>query len=213
FLVLAKVKVNPPPIPGLDARTLASWEGRPVVLITGHRRENHGAGFDSICCAIAELARRFPQAQFVYPVHLNPNVREPVGRLLGVGRADNVHLIDPLPYLPFVALMARATLVLTDSGGIQEEGPSLGKPVLVMRDTTERPEALTAGTVRLVGTDEHAIAGAVRTLLHDDAAYQAMANAVNPYGDGHAARRTVDARLHFFGEGPPADEFEGGAAG
>jgi UDP-N-acetylglucosamine 2-epimerase (non-hydrolysing) len=201
FLALAKVKASPPPIPGLDARTLAAWEGKPVVLITGHRRENHGAGFESICRAIAELAGRFPQTQFVYPVHLNPNVREPVGRLLGVGRAANVHLIDPLPYLPFVALMNRATVVLTDSGGIQEEAPSLGKPVLVMRDTTERPEAVTAGTVKLVGTDFDAIVGETARLLTDRVAYEAMARAHNPYGDGKATGRIVERCLRFCGGG------------
>jgi UDP-N-acetylglucosamine 2-epimerase (non-hydrolysing) len=180
FLALEKVRKSPPPIPGLGGRMLASWEGKPVVLITGHRRENHGAGFESICRAVAELARRFPRAQFVHPVHLNPNVREPVGRILGVGRADNVHLIDPLPYLPFVALLARSTVVLTDSGGIQEEAPSLGKPVLVMRDTTERPEAVTAGTVKLVGTDYETIVAETARLLTDPAAYDAMARAHNP---------------------------------
>jgi UDP-N-acetylglucosamine 2-epimerase (non-hydrolysing) len=203
FLALAKVKAAPPPIPGLPPATLAVWRGKPVVLITGHRRENHGAGFDSICRAIAELARRFPEAQFVYPVHLNPNVREPVGRILGVGRQGNVHLIDPLPYLPFVALMERATVVLTDSGGIQEEAPSLGKPVLVMRDTTERPEAVTAGTVKLVGTDFDRIVTETTRLLTDHGAYEAMARAHNPYGDGLATGRIVEACRTFLGAAPP----------
>ncbi len=202
FLARAKVRAAPPAIPGLSAETLDSWRGKPVVLITGHRRENHGAGFDSICRAVAELARRFPEAQFVYPVHLNPNVREPVGRILGVGRAGNVHLIDPLAYLPFVALLERAAVVLTDSGGIQEEAPSLGKPVLVMRDTTERPEAVTAGTVKLVGTDFDAIVSETARLLTDREAYEAMARAHNPYGDGLATGRIVDACLRFLGGGP-----------
>jgi UDP-N-acetylglucosamine 2-epimerase (non-hydrolysing) len=202
FLALEKVKAAPPTIPGLSVETLHTWKGKPVVLITGHRRENHGAGFESICRAIAELAHRFPEAQFVYPVHLNPNVREPVGRILGVGRLGNVHLIDPLAYLPFVALMERATVVLTDSGGIQEEAPSLGKPVLVMRDTTERPEAVTAGTVKLVGTDFQRIVDETAKLLTDRAAYEAMARAHNPYGDGKATGRIVEACRNFFGGAP-----------
>jgi UDP-N-acetylglucosamine 2-epimerase (non-hydrolysing) len=202
FLALAKITAAPPPIPGLPPATLASWRGKPVVLITGHRRENHGVGFDSICRAIAELARRFPEVQFVYPVHLNPNVREPVGRILGVGRLGNVHLIDPLAYLPFVALMERATVVLTDSGGIQEEAPSLGKPVLVMRDTTERPEAVTAGTVKLVGTEFDRIVSETASLLTDRVAYEAMARAHNPYGDGHATGRIVEACRSFLDAAP-----------
>jgi UDP-N-acetylglucosamine 2-epimerase (non-hydrolysing) len=197
FLALAKVGANPPAIPGLPAETLASWEGRPVVLITGHRRENHGAGFESICRAIAELARRFPETRFVYPVHLNPNVREPARRVLGTG-LGNVHLIEALPYLPFLALMSRATLVLTDSGGIQEEAPSLGKPVLVLRDTTERPEAVEAGTVRLVGTSFEGIVTEATRLLTDRAAYAAMARAHNPYGDGRATGRIVEACRAFL---------------
>jgi UDP-N-acetylglucosamine 2-epimerase (non-hydrolysing) len=199
FLALDRVRADPPAIPGLCGETLGRWEDRPVVLITGHRRENHGAGFESICRAIAELARRFPEAQFVYPVHLNPNVREPVRRILRADRADNVHLIEPLPYLPFVALMDRATVVLTDSGGIQEEAPSLGKPVLVMRDTTERPEAVEAGTVKLVGTSFERIVGETARLLTDRAAYDAMARAHNPYGDGKATGRIVEACLAFLG--------------
>ncbi|WP_343653631.1 UDP-N-acetylglucosamine 2-epimerase (non-hydrolyzing) [Herbaspirillum sp.] len=164
-----------------------------VILITGHRRENFGAGFERMCGAIAELADRYPQADFVYPVHLNPNVREPVNRILQ-GLA-NVHLIEPLDYLPFVYLMQRSHLILTDSGGIQEEAPSLGKPVLVMRDTTERPEAVTAGTVRLVGTSREEIVNGVSLLMDDAAAYQAMSRAHNPYGDGRACQRIVEALL------------------
>ncbi len=197
FLALERARAALPTIPGLPAEVLAAGEGRPLVLITGHRRESHGAGFESICRAVAELARRFPAARFVYPVHLNPKVREPVQRLLG-GGLPNVHLIEPLAYLPFVALMDRATLLLTDSGGIQEEAPSLGKPVLVMRDTTERPEAIEAGTVQLVGTSFDRIVGEVTRLLTDRAAYEAMARAHNPYGDGHAAGRIVAACLVFL---------------
>ena len=163
-----------------------------VVLITGHRRENFGAGFEHICSAIGNLAKRFPDTHFVYPVHMNPNVREPVGRILGAYSGRNVHLIDPQPYLPFVALMNRAYLILTDSGGVQEEAPSLGKPVLVMRDTTERPEAVEAGTVKLVGTDRESIETAATELLSDSDAYGAMARAVNPYGDGRAVERILE---------------------
>lgn len=163
--------------------------GARMLLITGHRRENFGAGFERICRAIARLAQRYPDMDLVYPVHLNPNVREPVGRLLS-GIA-NVHLVEPQDYLPFVYLMTRATLLLTDSGGIQEEAPALGKPVLVMRDTTERPEAIDAGTARLVGTDEASISEGVALLLDDAAEYRRMAYAHNPYGDGRACERIV----------------------
>ncbi|WP_225205323.1 non-hydrolyzing UDP-N-acetylglucosamine 2-epimerase [Novosphingobium huizhouense] len=162
-------------------------EGARLVLITGHRRENFGGGFERICAAIADLAERHRDVDFVYPVHLNPNVRAPVNRILA-GR-DNVHLIEPLDYLPFVYMMVRSTLILTDSGGIQEEAPSLGKPVLVMRDTTERPEAVEAGTVRLVGTDARAIVEGAAELLEDEAKYRQMAFAHNPYGDGRACER------------------------
>ena len=161
-----------------------------LVLITGHRRENFGDGFERICQAIRSLAVRFPDVDFLYPVHLNPNVREPVGRILA--DVDNVHLIEPQDYLPFVYLMMRSCIILTDSGGIQEEAPSLGKPVLVMRDTTERPEAVAAGTVKLVGTDAQAIIEAVTILLTDSAAYDQMSFAHNPYGDGQACQRIVE---------------------
>lgn len=161
-----------------------------MVLITGHRRENFGGGFERICEAIARLARQHPEVDFVYPVHLNPQVREPVNRLLsGQG---NIQLIEPLDYLPFVYLMGRSHIILTDSGGIQEEAPSLGKPVLVMRDTTERPEAVQAGTVRLVGTEVDAIFDGVHQLLTDDALHQTMTQAHNPYGDGNACTRIVE---------------------
>ena len=163
-------------------------EGRRLILVTGHRRENFGAGFENICQALARLGRR-ADVQIVYPVHLNPNVQEPVNRLLG--EAPGVHLIDPVEYLPFVYLMDRAHVIVTDSGGIQEEAPSLGKPVLVMRTRTERPEAVEAGTVKLVGTDADTIVGECQHLLDDGAAYAAMSRAHNPYGDGQAGRRIV----------------------
>jgi UDP-N-acetylglucosamine 2-epimerase (non-hydrolysing) len=191
FLALQKVRRERPTILGLSAELLATWEACPVILITGHRRENHGAAFESICRAIAELARHFPKAQFVLPVHLNPHVREPAERILK-NAYRNIHLIEPLPYLPFIALLNRATIVLTDSGGIQEEAPSLGKPVLVLRATTERPEAVQAGTVKLVGTECYAIVRETSRLLTDRAAYDAMTRAHNPYGDGKATERIIE---------------------
>ncbi len=197
FLALDIVRKNPPAVQGLP-EALVRGTG-PLVLITGHRRENFGPGFESICEAIAQLAARFPDTQFVYPVHLNPNVRRPVDAILRNAGAGNVHLIEPLPYLPFVAMMSRATVILSDSGGVQEEAPSLGKPVLVMRDTTERPEAVTAGTVKLVGTDRHAIVEETSALLTDRAAYDAMARAMNPYGDGKATGRIVASCAEFLG--------------
>ena len=160
-----------------------------LVLVTGHRRENFGSGFEQICQALRAIAER-GDTQVVYPVHLNPNVQEPVNRVLA-GQAS-VHLIEPQDYLPFVYLMSRAHLIVTDSGGVQEEAPSLGKPVLVMRDTTERPEAVDAGTVRLVGTDAANITRQANLLLDDHAAYEAMTRAHNPYGDGMASRRIVE---------------------
>ncbi|MDG1048989.1 MAG: UDP-N-acetylglucosamine 2-epimerase (non-hydrolyzing) [Planctomycetota bacterium] len=169
-----------------------------LVLVTGHRRENFGDGFERICHALAELSET-PGVEIVYPVHLNPNVQEPVHRILGP--LSNVHLIDPQEYLPFLFLMDRAHLIITDSGGIQEEAPSLGKPVLVMRDTTERPEAVEAGTVRLVGTDTSAIVGAARNLLDDEEQYRSMSFAHNPYGDGAASQRIADA-LFSLGASP-----------
>lgn len=171
-------------------RTSAGPDSR-ILLATGHRRENFGRGLENICRAIAELAGIYPQAEVVYPVHLNPQVQEPVRRILGGAECRNIHLIDPLDYLPFVWLMDRSYLIITDSGGVQEEAPSLGKPVLVMRDTTERPEAVEAGTVRLVGTDSERIVAEVRRLMDDAQAYEAMSRAHNPYGDGKAARRIV----------------------
>jgi len=172
--------------------------GRRLVLVTGHRRESFGSGFENICSALKQLAEQFPDTDILYPVHLNPNVREPVFRLLS--NTSNVHLIEPQDYLPFVYLMSRSDVVLTDSGGIQEEAPSLGKPVLVMRDTTERPEAVAAGTVKLVGTDQHTIVSEVSRLLTDKAYYDAMSFAHNPYGDGHACQRIVDAIQQAFAD-------------
>ncbi|MEG0635668.1 MAG: UDP-N-acetylglucosamine 2-epimerase (non-hydrolyzing) [Pseudomonas sp.] len=168
---------------------------RRMVLVTGHRRENFGDGFERICQALVQTARQFPDVDVVYPVHLNPNVREPVNRLLA--GVDNIHLIEPLDYLPFVYLMSRSYLILTDSGGIQEEAPALGKPVLVMRDTTERPEAVAAGTVKLVGTDVDSIKEHLVQLLTDDATYREMSVAHNPYGDGKACARILDALSVF----------------
>lgn len=162
---------------------------RKLILVTGHRRENFGGGFERICEALADLAAQYTEVDIVYPVHLNPNVQEPVNRLLK--NLPNVHLIDPLDYEPFVYLMDRSYLILTDSGGIQEEAPSLGKPVLVMRDTTERPEAVLAGTVKLVGTDVASIVANVSGLVESNDAYQEMAKAHNPYGDGKACRRII----------------------
>ena len=163
-----------------------------LILVTGHRRENFGEGFEQICKALQQISQQ-PAVQIVYPVHLNPNVREPVLRLLK--GADNIHLIEPLDYLPFVYLMQQSYLVLTDSGGVQEEAPSLGKPVLVMRNTTERPEAVDAGTVKLVGTNIEAITEETQKLLNDKEAYRNMSFAHNPYGDGKASARIADALI------------------
>jgi UDP-N-acetylglucosamine 2-epimerase (non-hydrolysing) len=190
---VARIDADPALATQLAAQLPALDPERRVVLVTGHRRESFGDGFEQICLALRELAGR-DDVQIVYPVHLNPQVQEPVQRLLaGIG---NVMLIPPLDYLPFVHLMTRAHLILTDSGGIQEEAPSLGKPVLVMRTTTERPEAVEAGTVRLVGTDRARIVAEVARLLDDDNAYQHMAKAHNPYGDGLAARRIAAVVAH-----------------
>lgn len=184
---------------GYDVNRLK--EDKKLVLITGHRRENFGEGFIHICTAIKDLAQKYPDVDFVYPMHLNPNVRKPIQEVFegintlsvgeGWGEAGNMFFIEPLEYLSFVYLMEKSNIVLTDSGGIQEEAPGLGKPVLVMRDTTERPEALDAGTVKLVGTDYNKIVHEVSTLLDDEAAYEKMSMAVNPYGDGLACSRIV----------------------
>ncbi|WP_390181041.1 non-hydrolyzing UDP-N-acetylglucosamine 2-epimerase [Odoribacter splanchnicus] len=166
-------------------------DNRRLVLITGHRRENFGDGFIHMCLAIKNLVEKYPQVDFVYPMHLNPNVRKPIHEVFGETTADNMFFIEPLEYLSFVYLMEKSDIVLTDSGGIQEEAPGLGKPVLVMRDTTERPEALEAGTVKLVGTDYDKIVGEVSALLDDPVYYDRMSKAVNPYGDGKACKRIV----------------------
>lgn len=170
-------------------------DGKRLVLITGHRRENFGDGFLSMCRAVKSLTEKYPDVDFVYPMHLNPNVRKPIHEVFGENLSDlnNMFFIEPLEYLSFVFLMEKAAIVLTDSGGIQEEAPGLGKPVLVMRDTTERPEALDAGTVKLVGTDYKKIVDAVSALMEDDNEYAEMSQAVNPYGDGLACQRIVDA--------------------
>ena len=195
----AKVSSGPPAIEGISG---TEWfeGGCRMVLITGHRRENFGEGFRYICNAIVRLAENHPEIHFVYPVHLNPNVRRPVFDIVGRDRS-NVHLVPPQAYLPFVALMKRAYVILTDSGGVQEEAPSLGKPVLVMRETTERPEAVAAGTCRLVGTDENAIVGGIERLLSDSEEYERMSRASNPYGDGRAAERIAAAVLRWFSGG------------
>lgn len=177
---------------GYDTGRLVTEEGRRLVLITGHRRENFGDGFLHICRAIKMLSEKYPDVDFVYPMHLNPNVRKPIKEIFGENRQSNLFFIEPLEYLSFVYLMEKSYIVLTDSGGIQEEAPGLGKPVLVMRDTTERPEALEAGTVKLVGTDYDKIVSEVSSLLGDAQYYKKMSRAVNPYGDGNACKRIVD---------------------
>ncbi len=186
-----KLEENPALTSEVAARFPFLRDGARLILITGHRRESFGGGFERICAAIRAAAAEFPAADFLYPVHLNPNVREPVARLLD--KVSNVHLLEPLDYLPFVYLMNRAHLILTDSGGIQEEAPSLGKPVLVMRETTERPEALREGTVRLVGTDAGRITGGIRLLMNSPEEYERMSRAHNPYGDGKASERITAA--------------------
>ena len=187
---------KPVAVPGLPPDLLAG--SAPIVLITGHRRENFGQSFDAICHAIADLAQRFPATHFIYPVHLNPNVQEPVRRILGVGRQANVHLLEPLPYFEFLTLFRRCRLVLSDSGGVQEEAPSLNKPVLLMRDTTERPEAVAVGAVKLVGTDRAAIVAETARLLTDAAAHASMTGKANPFGDGRAAERIAERCATFL---------------
>ena len=170
-------------------------EGRKLVLITGHRRENFGDGFINMCTAIKDLTKKYPEVDFVYPMHLNPNVRKPIHEVFGedLSNLGNMFFIEPLEYLSFVHLMNKSTIVLTDSGGIQEEAPGLGKPVLVMRNTTERPEALEAGTVKLVGTDYNMIVGEVSRLIDDTEYYDTMSRAINPYGDGLACDRIINS--------------------
>lgn len=190
LLVKDKIDANQNLSIDLSAQFPFLREDKKLVLVTGHRRESFGGGFERICEALALTAQKHPEAQIVYPMHLNPNVRKPVNRILA--GIENIYLIEPQQYLPFIYLMNRAHIILTDSGGIQEEAPSLGKPVLVMRDTTERPEAVEAGTVKLVGTDVHEITSNLSELLLDEKAYQAMSFAHNPYGDGKACQRILD---------------------
>ena len=186
-----------------DAQLRAEFDSRfkfldatkKLILVTGHRRENFGEGFENICNALADIASAAPDVEVLYPVHLNPNVRKPVADILAARKLANVHLIDPVDYLPIVYLMNRAYLIITDSGGVQEEAPSLGKPVLVMRDTTERPEAVGAGTVKLVGTSRAAIVKETLNLLQNPTDYARMSQAHNPYGDGHSVSRIVKAVL------------------
>ncbi|MDQ4143094.1 MAG: UDP-N-acetylglucosamine 2-epimerase (non-hydrolyzing) [Actinomycetota bacterium] len=194
-----KVDYDEPALDGIDE------VNRRVLLVTAHRRESWGEPMKGIGRALARIARAHPDLLIVFPMHKNPLVREAI--MPSVSGLDNVIVVEPLAYGAFARLMNRADVILTDSGGVQEEAPSLGKPVLVMRDTTERPEAMLAGTVKLVGAEEDAIVAATDELLRDDAAYAEMANAVNPYGDGFAAERTVHAIAHFLGDGPPVEEF------
>lgn len=190
FQALQKMRENRPLVAEFAERYAFLDERKKLILVTGHRRENFGAGFAQICTALRTLAQRHPDVQIVYPVHLNPNVQAVVYAQLG--DLPNLFLLAPQDYLPFIYLMDRADIILTDSGGIQEEAPALGKPVLVMREISERPEAIAAGTVKLVGTDSERIIAEVETLLNNENAYQAMARAKNPYGDGNACARIVD---------------------
>ena len=196
-LILKKLDAGEPEIPGLSRGVLDAWQGHKIVLVTAHRQESFGKGLEGICRAIRQLAARFPDVQFVYPVHLNPRVRKPVSVLLA-GR-PNIHLLPPLAYLPFVALLRRSHLLLTDSGGLQEEAPVLHKPVLVMRDVTERMEAVRAGAARLVGTSPGRLVREAAALLSDRRAYARMARSRNPFGDGQATGRIVKVCLEFLG--------------
>lgn len=190
---VTKIKYTTTVIPGLPGDSLGYLSDKRIILITGHRRENFGFNFENICNAIVDLVNRYPDVHFVYPVHPNPNIESPVNAILRNGSYSNLHLIEPLAYNSFVALMYRAYFILTDSGGVQEEAPTLGKPVLVMRDTTERIEALDAGTVKLIGTDKDNIVKEVALLLDNNEIYQMRTNVINPYGDGHAASRILTA--------------------
>ncbi len=190
LMVKAKIDTNSDLKSTLASQFPFLDESKKMILVTGHRRESFGGGFERICQALAITAKENPDVQIVYPMHLNPNVREPVNRILS--GINNIHLIEPQQYLPFIYLMDRSDIILTDSGGIQEEAPSLGKPVLVMRDTTERPEAIKAGTVKLVGTDTDVICAELKKLLNDSDAYQSMSFAHNPYGDGKACLRILN---------------------
>ncbi|WP_244086762.1 non-hydrolyzing UDP-N-acetylglucosamine 2-epimerase, partial [Aeromonas caviae] len=190
LMVKNKIKINEDLRIKLSQQFSFLDENKKLILVTGHRRESFGQGFENICNALAQLATSNDNLQIVYPVHLNPNVSEPVKRILC--NIKNIFLIPPQDYLPFIYLMEKSYIILTDSGGIQEEAPSLGKPVLVMRDTTERPEAISAGTVLLVGTNTNRIVSMLNTLLSNDALYQKMSHAHNPYGDGLACQRILD---------------------
>jgi UDP-N-acetylglucosamine 2-epimerase (non-hydrolysing) len=200
FMALDIVRQRPPEVPGLQIAFFEDlkYEGSDLILVTGHRRESFGPGFERICKALRRISER-ENVRIVYPLHLNPNVREPVIRMLG--GLPNVFLIEPVSYLPFVRLMSESKLIVTDSGGVQEEAPSLGTPVLVIRETTERPEAVDAGTVKLVGTDEDSIVRETLRLLKDSEAYEAMSRAHNPYGDGLASRRIAKIWERFFSSG------------
>lgn len=191
LMVQDKIKQDSKLTAKLSAKFTMLDPSKKLILVTGHRRESFGGGFEDICQALALTAKQYPEAQILYPMHLNPNVREPVNRLLhGI---DNIFLIEPQEYLPFIYLMTQAHIILTDSGGIQEEAPSLGKPVLVMRNTTERPEAVSAGTVKLVGTDVQTITQNIAELMDNEDTYQSMSIAHNPYGDGNACAKILDA--------------------
>ena len=207
YMVVDKIKSDGGLAGRLDGELLAAGydtgrlrNGRKLVLITGHRRENFGEGFVSMCRAIKTLTEKFPDVDFVYPMHLNPNVRKPIHEVFGedLSACGNIFFIEPLEYLSFVYLMEKSYIVLTDSGGIQEEAPGLGKPVLVMRDTTERPEALKAGTVKLVGSDYNKIISEVSSLIEDESAYEKMSRAVNPYGDGKASEKIEKIIKEYF---------------
>jgi len=196
FWVQEKIDQNPRVASQLASRYPFLDQDKKLILVTGHRRESFGGGFERICEALRLIAIEYPDYQVLYPVHLNPNVQEPVNRLLqGV---ENIYLIEPQDYLPFVYLMSRAHIILTDSGGIQEEAPSLGKPVLVMRDTTERPEAVDAGTVKLVGTDVDKVIGEIKELMDNEESYRRMSEAHNPYGDGNACQRILDVLVDNY---------------
>lgn len=197
FQTLQKIQKNAPLAHQLAEQYSFLDPKKKLILITGHRRENFGQGFEQICLAIAELAHRYPEIQFVYPVHLNPNVQAPVHQLLG--NINNIFLLEPQAYLPFVFLMQHADVILTDSGGIQEEAPALGKPVLVMREKSERSEAMTAGTIKVIGTDKQRIISEIENLLNDPIAYQQMAQAKNPYGNGQASSQIISILKQEFG--------------
>jgi UDP-N-acetylglucosamine 2-epimerase (non-hydrolysing) len=198
FAITGKIDNDPGVRFRLDAEFSYLDPGKKLILVTGHRRENFGEGFENICFALKEIAASFPGVEILYPVHLNPKVQEPVRRILGNGKTKNIHLIEPVDYLPFVYLMNRAYLIITDSGGVQEEAPSLGKPVLVMRDATERPEAVAAGTVKLVGTARKRIVNEASLLINDEDVYRRMSLARNPYGDGKAAMRIAAIISEMF---------------